>query len=91
MGRSSATFGSKEEMTSLRTEHGVVITIILVLYAIHIHMGPNEVVKKEADIWIDTGEVLSRGRRNELGIDLRANGVLDYDLWRLMIVLQRKI
>ena len=54
-------------------------------------MGLEKVVKNEVSICIDNAEVLSRGRRKEVGTNLKDHGVLDYDLWKEMIMLQRKI
>ena len=53
-GGAAMTPGFQEEMSSLRAEHYGAISILLILYAIQIHMGPDMVPKKYwVDIWID--------------------------------------
>ena len=64
-------------MILLRAEHGEAIAVLLVLYALQIYMGLENMVKKEVSIWIDNAEVLSRGRRKEVGTSLKDHGVLD--------------
>ena len=84
--------GSKEEMSSLRAEHCGAISILLILYAIQIHLGSEQMPNKfGVDIWIDNAEVLSRGINTKFKESIKGHLVLDYDMWRVMNMLQEKI
>ena len=67
------------------------IGILLILYAIQVHLGPQDETQKGVDIWIDNAEVLDRGVDPTIKDSMRGHMVLDYDLWRVMNVLQEKI
>ena len=84
--------GSREEMSSLRAEHCGAISILLILYAIQIHMGPDfDYSEMGVDIWIDNAEVLSRGNNTKYKDGIKDHLVLDYDMWSVMNMLQGKI
>ena len=79
-GGSAITPDLVKEISSLRAEHGGSIGVLLVLYATQIYPG-NEVTSDYAvDIWIDNKEVRLRGTNAQMGRDLQAHLVLDYDL-----------
>ena len=83
--------GSREEMSSLRAEHCGAISILLILYAIQIHMGPDfDYSDMGVDIWIDNAEVLSRGNNKKYKDGIKGHLVLDYDMWSVMNMLQRE-
>ncbi len=42
-------------------------------------------------IWIDNAEVLSRGKGSKFKDNIKGHMALDYDLWRVMKMLQKKI
>ena len=68
------------------------VSILLILYAIQIYLGTDTVPKKHgADIWIDNEEVLSRGNDPEIKDSVKEHLVLDFDMWRVMNMLQGKI
>ena len=91
-GGAAMTPGSQEEMSSLRAEHCGAISILLILYAIQIHMGNDRVSSTyEVDIWIDNAEVLSRGQNTGYKDGIKGHLVLDYDMWSIMNMLQKKI
>ena len=61
-GGSSITPGSEQEILSLRTEHGGVVGVLLVLYDIQIYMGTRiNPAEYKVKTWIDNAEVLARG------------------------------
>ena len=91
-GGAAMTPGSREEMSSLIAEHCGVISILLIMYAIRIHLGSDQVPKQYGvDIWIDNAEVLSRGNNPKFKDSINGHLVLDYDMWRVMNMLQKKI
>ena len=88
------TIGIKKEMTSLRTEHGGAIAILLLLQALHIHF-PHLPLPPSLDIWIDNSEVVRRGQKHLPKLGIKQQLVLDYDMWatthRLLQALSCKI
>ena len=42
-------------------------------------------------IWINNAEVLSRGRNPTFKDNIKGHMVLDYDLWRVMKMIQQKL
>lgn len=71
--------GSKDEMLSLRAEHGGVIGILLVLYAIQIYLGIEDLSCYRVHIWLDNTNVLSRGKQGGKCSNVKTYLVLDYD------------
>ena len=69
------------ETSFLRTEYTGAIAILLILYAIQVHMGPENTVDGEITIWLDNAEVLSRARRRRIGKEIKDNLVFDFDIW----------
>ena len=92
MGRVSHLPGSTQEMSSLRAEHGGVVGILLILYAIQIYMGPIETPESYTiKIWIDNTDVLDGGATKRCGKTLKERMVIDYDLWMVIQSLQNKV
>ena len=61
------------------------------LYAIQVWLGDQNTIKQEVVIWIDNAEVLSRGKGSKFKDNIKGHMALDYDLWRVMKMLQKKI
>jgi hypothetical protein len=91
-GGCAITPGTQQEMSSLRAEHGGAVGILLILYAIQIYMGPKmNGSKYTVKLWIDNAETLDRGGGKPFGKSLKDNLVLDFDLWKVMRMLQQRI
>lgn len=79
--------GLAAEIPSLRAEYGGAIGVLLVLYALQLYMGTEDTSGYMVDIWIDNKEVISIGEGSYLKVYL----VIDYDVWRVMNMLQNII
>ena len=91
-GGSAITPGSQIEMSSLRTEHGGAVGILLILYVLHAYLGRNTNPSAyTVTIWIDNAEVLRRVKNGNPGTSLKDHTVFDYDLWRVMTRLQTQM
>ena len=91
MGGSALTPGNPSEISSLRIEHTVALTVLLVLYDIQMYMGSGNEELGEITIWLDNTEVISRARRTDKGNVLQDTLVLDVDMWPEMDSLQALI
>ena len=65
-------------------EHAGAITILLILYAIQVHMVLENTLAGEITIWLDNAEVLSRACRRRIGKEIKDILVLDFNLWMEM-------
>ena len=91
-GGAALTPGTKQEMTSLHAEHGGLVGMLLLLYALQAYIGPSvDPANYNVTTWIDNDEVLARGGSKTCGQTIKEQMVLDYNLWMVMTMLQSKI
>ena len=76
---SAPTVGSTREMSSLWTEHGGAIGILLLLHALYIYFEADS--PAELTIYIDNSEVVRRGTHTVPRLGIKQQLALDYDLW----------
>ena len=74
------TIGIKSEISSLRTEHGGALAILLVLQALQIHF-PSHALPSVLDIWVDNSEVVRRGKIPLPKLGIKQQLTLHHDLW----------
>jgi len=73
------TVDHRKDISSLRTEHGGVMGVLLLLYAMQIFY-PHIPLPLELKIYVDNSEVVRRGARDLPSLGLKQQLVLDYNL-----------
>ena len=90
-GGTVTTPGSEQEISSLWAEDGGAIAVILIVYTLQIFLGDENITGYTIDIWLDNAEVLRMGQDKCVGTNIASHLVLNYDMWRVMMILQEKI
>ena len=78
-GGAALTPGTKQEMTSLHAEHGGLVGMLLLLYALQAYIGPSvDPANYNVTTWIDNDEVLVRGGSKTCGQTINLNRPVKY-------------
>ena len=88
IGGSAPTPGNSREITSLRTELAGALCLLLIIHAIQQVSGQD---MQSVTLWIDNAEVLRRFQEPDIQQSWNDTMVLDFDLWREIILFQKKI